>query len=91
MRKMLALAAGLLSVVPVALTNAQTTLEAPVGEMQTYRVDSGALANRNADAWTVYQDHVRIANANWLRLYFGDCEQDYHGGNDVASDGQPRT
>ena len=77
MRKMLAWAAGLLSVVPVALTNAQTMLDAPVGETQSYRIDSGALANRKAEAWTVYQDHIRVADATWLRLYFGDCELEH--------------
>ncbi|MCH8969086.1 MAG: hypothetical protein IIA66_08210, partial [Planctomycetes bacterium] len=50
----------------------QSTLDYPVGQRQTYNVDSGA-QNNPAEAFeTVFENLVQIEDAAWLRIYFGE-------------------
>jgi V8-like Glu-specific endopeptidase len=51
---------------------AQQTLDAPVGQMLPYAVDSGTWAATNDDFDVVYAEEVHVAEAAWIRLYFSE-------------------
>ena len=51
---------------------AQSTLDYPVGQLQPYDVDSGARDNQAEAFEAVFENLVRIENAAWLRIYFGE-------------------
>ncbi len=50
----------------------QATLDYPVGQLQPYDVDSGARGNQAEAFETVFENLVRIEDAAWLRIYFGE-------------------
>ena len=52
----------------------QSTLNWPVGEFQSYRLDSGSVEHRGQSPTVVFEDLVTVKGTAWLRLYFGDVE-----------------
>ena len=68
----LGLCAGL--AVPVLTAQAQVTLENPVGQYQLYELDSGVLRNVEAEPKVVFEEVIRVRDANWIRVYFGETE-----------------
>ncbi len=67
-------AAFLVLVLSTSHAVAQQTLDHPVGSLQTYRYDSGGVANRSDAPGLSHQHVVRVENAAWLRLHFKDVE-----------------
>ena len=62
-------ACGLIAAIPAL---AQPTLDHPVGEYRSFRLDSGVLSNASDRSEVVYETRVELKGAAWLRLYFGD-------------------
>ncbi|MCZ6653830.1 MAG: hypothetical protein O7D91_12490, partial [Planctomycetota bacterium] len=50
----------------------QSTLDYPVGQRQPHDVDSGVRDNQAEAFETVFENLVRIEDAAWLRIYFGE-------------------
>lgn len=55
-------------------SDAQTTLDWPVGLFRPYEQDSGMLQNASESAEVVYVHTVVVRGAAWLRVYFADVE-----------------
>lgn len=53
---------------------AQETLDHPVGSLQAYVHDSGAIANLDAARGLKHQHVVLVKNAAWLRLHFNNVQ-----------------
>lgn len=60
----------LLAVAMAAAAFAQQTLDAPVGEFLSYKLDSGDLENPTDSLQLLCADTVTVTSAGRLRLYF---------------------
>jgi hypothetical protein len=56
--------------------NQHWTLNFPVGEFHALPLDSGQLANQTRGFAVVYDQAVSVADAMWIRLYFGHVALD---------------
>jgi len=68
---LLACAALLGGGVLVSSSQAQVTLDKPIGEQRPYHLDSGPRGNAGGVASLVFGRVVQIDGAAWVRLYFG--------------------
>lgn len=61
-------------VATASMTFAQETLDFPIGQLESYRHDSGPVANRMNSAQPRQSHVVRRPGAAWLRLHFKDVQ-----------------